>query len=123
MAATHLPRRRTRRKPTGIYLNGVCLDDAGLPLESRVGSLCSMRWTENNHALLVKPDQILITTRVQTVLSLYAQGVLGAVGAIYRVAVGGDDLGEAAFVGMMLLDDGRHDRIRLTFSRIHPAEV
>ena len=59
---------------------------------------------DNNHSVLVTDDRIEVTTRVQTAL-----------------AVGAKELGDGVYAGLALVDDGRHDRVVLAFTRIRPA--
>lgn len=116
-----LPKTRLKRIPKGIYIDGIGLHQCGLPLESSVGTLSKLCMGDNNHAVFVRDDCIVITTRVKTALSLFIQGFIGQSGRLHRVAAGNKELGEGAFVGLMLVDDGRHDQVRLMFTHIRQA--
>ena len=116
-----LPKKRSKRTPKGIYIDGIGLHQCGLPFESSVGTVSTLSMGDNNHSVLVREDRIDITTRVQTALSLFMQGFLGQSGRLHRVAVGDKELGEGAFVGLTLVDDGRYDRVRLMFTHIRQA--
>ncbi len=107
-----------RRRSDGIYIDGIGLHQCGLPIESHDGLIHTLAMGDNNHAISVQDDRIEVTTRIQTALSLYMQGLLGKAEHIHRLAVGAQEVGEGMYVGLQLTDDNRHDRIRLLFRRI-----
>jgi hypothetical protein len=117
------PKRKPKRQDNGIYLDGVGLHQCGLPLATRDGSQSTLSMGDNNHAVVVTDDRIQVRTRVQTALSLSMQGLIGPPGRTHALAVGTNELGDAVFTGLMLVDDGRHDRVLLIFTRLRPAVV
>lgn len=115
------PRTRPKRQANGIYVDDLGLHQCSLPLEGQRGTQGSLAMGDNNHAIVVADDRVVITTRVQTVLSLYVQGLLGEKDRVHRLAVGLNELGDATYAGLILTDDHRHDRVRLIFNRVHAA--
>ncbi len=118
----HLPKRKPKRRDTGIYLDGIGLHQCGLPLATRDGRQSTISMGDNNHSVLVTDDRIGVTTRVQTALSLSMQGLIGPLGRTHMLAVGMKELGEGVFAGLTLVDDGRNDRVRLRLARSRAAE-
>lgn len=121
MTKSSRPRARPKRQANGIYVDDIGLHQCALPLEGQLGSLSSISMGDNNHAILVTDDNLVITTRVQTALSMYMQGLLGEKGKVHRLAVGLKELGDAAYAGLILTNDNRYDRVRLMFNRVHAA--
>lgn len=116
----HTPRRKPKRRDHGIYLDGVGLHQCGLPLATRDGSQSTISMGDNNHSVLVTDDRIEVTTRVQTALSLVTQGLIGPPGRTHALAVGMKEFGDGVYAGLALVDDGRHDRVVLVFTRVRP---
>ena len=118
-----LPKTRSKRRPSGIYIDGIGLHQCGLPLESASPTTSTLCMGDNNHSVLVQENRLVITTRVQTVLSLCMQGFLSqsANGRLYHVAAGTKELGEFTFAGLTLVDGDCHDHMRLMFTHIRQA--
>jgi hypothetical protein len=108
---------KLKRRDNGIYLDGVGLHQCGLPMAGRDGRESTISMGDNNHSLVVMDDRIELTTRVQTALSLVLQGLIGTPGRTHVLAVGMQDVGAGTFAGLTLVDDGRHDRVVLKFTR------
>jgi hypothetical protein len=111
-------KQKPKRQDNGIYLDGVGLHQCGLPMAGRDGRQSTISMGDNNHSIVVMDDRIELTTRVQTALSLVLQGLIGTPARTHVLAVGRQDVGEGAFTGMALVDDGRHDRVVLAFARL-----
>lgn len=121
MATRFVPKETAQRRSNGIYIDGIGLHQCGLPVESHDGMIHTMAMGDNNHAVLVRDDRIEVTTRVQTVLSMYMQGVIGQSGRTHRLAVGEQDLGDGTYAGLQLTADSYGDRVRLLFRLVRPA--
>ena len=117
----HTPKRKPNRRANGIYLDGAGLHQCGLPMAMQDGRQSTLSMGDNNHSALVMDDRIEVTTRVQAALSLSLQGLIGPPGRTYALAIGMNELAEVVFTGLTLVDDGRHDRVMMAFTRLRPA--